>query len=539
MHRAALNDITDIATLQTLVREQLAVIAQQDEAISQREIEITRHREVITQREIDIAQRDELIAARDRTIIWKTAQIDKLTHELARLRRVQFAAKSERMDAGQRDLFDETMAADIAALEAQLENLKVPSSAPQAPRTKPVRRPLPAELARIETIHEPASCHCAACGEALVKIGEHVSEKLDVKPLEFFVRRDVHPQYACRHCQTIVAEPVAPAIIDRGMAAPGLLAQLVIQKYVDHLPLYRQEAIFARHGVALSRKTLAEWIGVIGVRLQPLVDALGAKLRTAPLLHADETPVAQLDPGTGKTHRAYAFAYRCAGKQPIIVFDYCQSRAGKHAAAFLGGWQGALMVDDFSGYKALFGHGITELGCWAHVRRTFFDAHKASGHPLAALAIERIGALYAIEAKLRDLDDQIRRRERQRLAGPLLDDFKRWLDDHLPQALGNSGLAKAIQYTRRRWSALVRYLDDGAWPIDNNPVENAIRPIALGRKNWLFIGSVRAGERAAAIMSLLATAKANGLEPHAWLTDVLTRLPTTKDRDIDSLLPLA
>lgn len=356
--------------------------------------------------------------------------------------------------------------------------------------------------------------------------------------MKLFVRRDVHPQYACRHCQTIVAEPVAPAILDRGMAAPGLLAQVAIQKYADHLPLYRQEAIFARHGIVLPRQTLAEWIGVIGLRLQPLVDALRSKLLDARVLHADETPVAQLDPGAGKTKRAYLFAYRSTGEAPIVVFDYCPSRAGKHAAAFLGDWHGALMVDDYSGYKQLFGE-VTELGCWAHARRKFFDAHHASASPLAAEALRRIGELYAIEAKLRALDDHVRQRERRRHLAPKLDELKRWLDDLRPKVLGNSGLARAVDYTLRRWSALVRILDDGAWPIDNNPIENAIRPIAGGRKNWLFAGSETAGRRAAAIMSLIATAKANGIEPHAWLTDVLTRLPTTQDRDIDSLLPLA
>lgn len=505
MDDASLDAITDVATLRAMVREQRAMVAQ-----------------------------------RDRTIAFKEARIAKLTHELARLRRVQFAARSERMDPAQRELFDEAMAADIAAVEAELDALRESATAAAAkPRSKPVRRPLPADLPREETRHEPASCDCATCGGALVKVGEHVSEKLDVKPMVFFVRRDVYPQYACRRCETIVAEPVAPALIDRGQAAPGLLAQVAIQKYADHLPLYRQEAIFARHGIALARTTLAEWLGVIGLRTQPLVDALHARLLAAPVLHADETPVAQLDPGAGKTRRAYLFAYRSAGTQPIVVFDYCASRAGKHAAAFLGDWKGALMVDDYAGYKALFAQGITELGCWAHARRAFVDVHKASHSPLAREAIERIGELYAIEAKLRDLDDAARGHARQRLLGPRLEALQRWLVDLQSNALGASGLARAVHYTLKRWDALARVLDDGAYPIDNNPVENAIRPIAIGRKNWLFAGSETAGRRAAAIMSLIATAKANGLEPHVWLTDMLTRLPTTKERDIETLLPLA
>ena len=277
---------------------------------------------------------------------------------------------------------------------------------------------------------------------------------------------------------------------------------------------------------------------MIGLRLQPLVDALHTHLLTEPVLHADETPVAQLDPGAGKTKRAYLFAYRSAGARPIVVFDYCQSRAGKHADAFLGDWQGALMVDDFSGYKALFAKAITELGCWAHARRTFVDAHKASASPIAEEAIHRIATLYRIEDAAREMDPEARREHRRRYAEPVLDEIKRWLDDLRPKVFGNSGLHRAIEYTLRRWPALTRILDDGRYPIDNNPIENAIRPIALGRKNWLFAGSQTAGKRAAAIMSLLATAKANDIEPHAWLTDVLTRLPTTLDRDIDTLLPM-
>ena len=511
MAHAAINDITEVQTLHAMLADCHHVIAAHERTITQHE----------------------------HTITFKDAKISKLTHEIARLRRVQFAAKSERMDPAQRELFDEAMAADIAALEAELTSLKTPSTKPPTEHRPAQRRTLPAELPRIETIHEPASCDCATCGAALVKIGEHVSEKLDVEPMTFFVRRDVHPQYACRTCETIVAAPVAPAILDRGLAAAGLLAHVAIQKYTDHLPLNRQEAIFARAGINLSRTTLAEWLGAIGLRLQPLVDALHTRLLRSPVLHADETPVAQLDPGAGKTKRAYVFAYRTAVGPPIILFDYCATRAGKHAAAFLDDWNGALMVDDYGGYKALFAQGVTELACWAHARRKFVDVHKASGSPLAKEALERIGALYAIEAKLRDLDDDARQCERQRYLAPKLDELKRWLDDLSAKALGNSGLAGAVRYTLKRWGALARVLDDGHHPIDNNPIENAIRPIAIGRKNWLFAGSETAGQRAAALMSLLATAKANGIEPHPWLTNVLTRLPTTKDRDIESLLPLA
>ncbi|HET8899689.1 MAG TPA: IS66 family transposase, partial [Rhodanobacteraceae bacterium] len=262
--------------------------------IAERDTAITQHRATIAQHLATIDQRDKTIRARD-------IKIDKLTHEIAHLRRMRYGAKTEAMSAEQRELFEESIDADIAALETQLAELTTPET--RAPRRQPVRRALPAELRREVTVHEPASCDCAECGNALVKIGEHASEKLEVVPMDFYVRQDIYPQYACRRCDRIVAEPVAPALIDRGEAGPSVLAQVAISKYVDHLPLYRQEAIFARHGIELSRSTLAEWIGKIGIALWPLVAELRRRLRTAPVLHADETPVAQLDPGSGKTKR--------------------------------------------------------------------------------------------------------------------------------------------------------------------------------------------------------------------------------------------
>ncbi len=486
-----------------------------------------------------VVEKLQIITECQRTITERDANITRLTAEIARLRRAQFAARSEKMDPTQRTLFDEAAAEDMAAAEAELEALQSPSadSEPSRPRRAPKRRALPEDLERVETRHELDSCTCGQCGGKLVPIGDHVSEKLSCKPLTFFVRRDVYPQYACRACETITAVPVAPTVIDRGIAAPDLLAQVIVAKYVDHLPLYRQEAIFERSGVAIPRSTQGEWIGACGVALQPLVDCLRRTLRTQAVLHADETPVAMLEPGTGKTRRSYLFVYRSGIGPPLVVFDFCTSRSGEHARRFLGDYRGALMVDDYSGYKASFAQGVTELACWAHARRKFVDQHKASGSAVAREAIERIAALYRIEAQAKDMTVEERLAHRQRYAVPTLNAIKAWLDALRPTILGNSGTANAIDYTLRRWPALIRYADNGSYPIDNNPAENAIRPIALGRKNWLFAGSETAGKRAAAIMSLLATAKANGHDPHAWLTDVLTRLPTTLDRDIDSLLP--
>ena len=330
-------------------------------------------------------------------------------------------------------------------------------------------------------------------------------------------------------------------MIDGGMAAVGLYVWVVISKYLDHLPLYRLEQIAAREGVTLSRSTLAEWVGRIGVALQPLADRLAALFLERTVLHADETPVAQLDPGKGKTKRAYLWAYRSNVLEtgpPIVVFDYQTSRAGQHARDFLSDWRGYLMVDDFGGYKALFANGVTELGCLAHARRKYFDLNAAQPNAIAQEALARIAALYAVEAQGCDMAVVERMRLRETQAQPLLQSMHEWLLRTRLTVAHGGGTAKAIDYSLRRWPALSRYATAGHLPIDNNPVENAIRPIAIGKKNWLFTGSERAGVRAAAIQSLLATAKLNGLNPADWLRDTLEKLPTCPNSQIDSLLPL-
>jgi len=455
------------------------------------------------------------------------AKIQALTLELAHLRRIRFGAKSEALNAEQRDLFQETLAADIAACEAEVEQAAAQTQAkPCIKRERANRQPLPDHLPRIEHRHEPESCTCGKCGAALVKIGEDVSEQLDVIPAQFIVHRHIRPQYACRPCETMTAAPIPPAVIDGGMASIGLLVWLIIGKYLDHLPLYRLEQIAARSGVNLARSTLAEWVGRIGVALQPLADRLATLLLQRDVLHADETPVAQLDPGSGRTKRAYLWAYRSNVLDtgpPMVLFDYQTSRAGAHAQNFLAGWKGALMVDEFGGYKVLFAHGVTELGCLAHARRKFFDLNAAEPNAIAQEALARIAALYAIEAQGRDMTPAARTLLRREQSVPLLQSMQDWLLKTRVNVANGGGTAKAMDYSLRRWTALSRHALDGRLPIDNNPVENVIRPIAIGKKNWLFTGSERAGKRAAAIQSLLATAKLNGLDPAAWLRETLTQ----------------
>ncbi len=490
----------------------------------------------------------EQVSRRDSELHAAKIKIQALTLELAHLRRMRFGARSEAFSAEAGDLFQETLASDIAAAQAELARKQAEAAAtsepqvPRTPRLRAGRQPLPDHLPRIEHRHEPDSCTCGLCGTALVKIGEDIAEQLDVEPARFFVHRHIRPQYACRACETVSAAPIAPAVIEAGMAATGLLSWVAISKFLDHLPLYRREQIAARDGVSLSRTTMAEWVGRIGVALQPLLDRLVAHLLERRVLHADETPVRQLDPGRGKTKRAYLWAYRSNVLEtgpPIVVFDYQPSRAGAHAQAFLSGWQGHLMVDDYAGYKALFADGLTELGCMAHARRKFFDLNAAEPNAIAQEALRRIGALYAIEAQGRDMDSVGRTQLRQAQAQPQLQAMHDWLLRTRVNVANGGGTAKAIDYSLKRWAALSRYASDGNLPIDNNPVENTIRPIAVGKKNWLFVGSERAGQRAAAIQSLLGTAKLNGLDPAAWLRDTLDKLPTCLNSQIDSLLPLS
>lgn len=483
------------------------------------------------------------------TLQAKDLKIQALVLELAHLRRLRYGVKNEALSGIQKDLFEEACDEDLGALEAKIEELadeeaRTTVTKPKRPRAG--RQPLPTHLPRIEHRHEPESCQCGQCGKDLIKIGEDITEQLDVEPAKFFVHRHIRPQYACRDCETITAAPVPPAIINGGMAAVGLLVWVLISKYLDHLPLYRLEQIAARDQVILSRSTLAEWVGRTGVALQPLVDRLTELLLERSTLHADETPVAQLDPGNGKTKKAYLWAYRSNDLEPgpkIVVFDYQSGRSGEHARQFLGAWQGHLLVDDYTGYKALFSSErqqappCTELGCWSHTRRKFFDLHQVNASPVALEVLTRIGKLYAIEQQGKDFSIEARKALRAEYAKPVLTALQQWLIETRARTANGGSLAKALDYALRRWPTLIRYADTGHLPIDNNPVENIIRPIALGKKNWLFTGSELAGQRAAAIQTLLGTAKLNGLNPAAWLRDTLEKLPTWPNSRIDELLP--
>ena len=517
-------DISQLSEAQ--VRE---LAAQMQKSLGERDETI---RQLATEKDAQLQQREDLIQR-------LTLEKEQLTHEIAILRRHRFGKRSEAKGRSpQQSLLDDLVDEDLAALDTELEKLAECEPKTAARPAKPRRQSLPPQLPRTEIHHDPESTTCD-CGCQLTRIGEDVSEKLDYEPGQFSVERHIRSKWACKQCETITQAPVAPHIIDKGIPTTNLLAQVLISKYADHLPLYRQEQIYARAGVELSRSTLADWVGRCGVELTPLVDRLRTCLLGHAVLHADETPVPMLSPGKKKTHRAYIWAYATPHTAPIqaVVYDFQPTRSGKACRDFLADWQGQLVCDDYQGYKAGFANGITEVGCWAHARRKFFDLTVHGDSPIAEQALETIGLLYDIERENADKPPDERQRIREIKSRPIVEKLREWLILQRSGLTDGTRTARAIDYSLKRWDALTRYLDDGEVPIDNNWIENQVRPWALGRKNWLFAGSLRSGQRAANVMSLIQSAKINGIDPQAYLRDVLERLPSTKYSDIDSLLP--
>jgi transposase len=497
-----------------------------------------------------LAQQEALIAAHEREHKFKDARLERLTFQVAQYKAWKFGARTEAMNAQQRRLFEETVAEDEADLQAQLDALKADGqhqaklAEHDAPR-KPRRAKLPEHLRRVEHHHEPESTTCA-CGQAMQRIGEDVSERLDVVPAEFFVHRHVYGKWACQCCKQqgegrLLQEPAEPQIIDKGMPAPGLLAHTLVARYVDHLPYYRQEQINARSGVHTPRSTLAAWAGAAAGGLQPLYEAHRDFVLSARVLHADETPVKLLDPGAGKTARAYVWAYARGEHDDTagVVYEFCRGRGSKYPAAFLADWRGTLSCDDYGGYDVVFKGNADriEAGCLAHARRKFDELAKAKASPVAEVAIARIARLYRIEAEAREMDVEQRLAHRRQHAAPLWDELHAWMLAERVRVPDGGPSAAALDYSLRRWAALGRFLHDGAVSIDNNHLENLMRPWAMGRKAWLFAGSELAGQRAAMVMSLVQSARVHGHDPWAYLSDVLARLPTHPNRRIEELLP--
>jgi transposase len=466
------------------------------------------------------------------------AEVEHLQLIIAKLKRMQFGRRSEKLERAVEQL--ELRLEELQSAEAQVAAARKPGT---DEKTKPVRRPLPEHLPRKQIVHAPA-CNCPDCGAAMRKIGEDVSEVLDFVPASFRVIRHVRPKLACPMCERIVQVEAPSRPVDRGLAAAGLLAHILVSKYADHLPLYRQSQIYAREGVELERSTMAGWVGQCFALVNPLVEVLARYVLAAGKLHADDTPVPVLEPGRGRTKTGRLWTYvrddrpAASADAPAVLFRYSPDRRGEHPREHLKGFSGILQADAYAGFGHLYEAGlIQEAACWAHARRGFYDIHQANQSPIAAQALDRIGALYAIEAEIRERPPDQRVAARQARAGPLLDSLREWLRSTLTRVSKKSELAKAIGYVLTRWTALTRYRDDGRIEIDNNAAERALRTVALGRKNYLFCGSDAGGQRAAALYSLIGTAKLNGLDPEAYLRYVIERIADHPINRVEELLP--
>lgn len=477
------------------------------------------------------------------------AQIAHLQEQVRLFTTRQFGRRSEKVP-GQAELFDEAEVAAEAEPDApdEAEAAESTASTPAAPRPKPGRKPLPAYLPRVRVEHDlPEADKTCGCGCRKVCIGEQTSEQLDIIPAVVQVIVHARKQYACKACESapVIADK-PPQPIPKSNAAPGLLAHIAVAKYQDGLPLYRMATIFQRLGIHLPRNTQANWLIRCGELLQPLYNLLQDTLLDSGYLHMDETTVQVLkEPDKPPESRSYMWVRKTGDPdRPVVLFDYAASRSGKTAATLLAGYQGYLQTDDYAGYHACGRQaGIVHLGCWAHARRKFVDAQKATPSPKgkvskAAMAINTIGKLYAIEKRIQGLPAADKYQQRQADSVPLLDELRQWLDKALQHTLPKGKAGEALRYLDNNWAKLCLYTTDGRLNIDNNPVENAIRPFAIGRKNWLFADSQAGARTSAMLYSLIETAKANRLEPYAYLKALFTQLPMAETVDnIEQLLP--
>jgi transposase len=485
-------------------------------------------------------ERDRLAAERDQL----AARNEKLEAILAAIRRAHHGRRSERIDDSQLALALEELETAAAKVEAEAEKAEPAKKTERAKKRRASRADVLSALAREEVVIEPeGGTACACCNGQLHRIGEDRAERLDRVPAKLRVIVEVRPKYACRNCERTGADDVAgivqapaPAhLIEGGLPTEAMVADVVVSKYADHLPLYRQAQILARQGVTIERATLAGWVGAAAAELEPLYDHLLAELKRSPKLFCDETRCPVLDPGRGKTKTGFLWALARDDRPfggsdpPMVAYTYAPGRGGKHATKLLAGFSGVLQVDGYAAYHHLAlptraGGAITLVFCWAHVRRKFYELYVGQNQPIATEALARINQLYAIEAEIRGSSAEVRRRVRQARAKPLVEALKPWLEEKQGQVSKGSKLGEAVAYALNHWTGLCRYLDDGRIEIDNNTVERSIRGLALNRKNALFAGHDIGAENWATIASLIETCKLNGLDPLAWMTDVLEKL---------------
>jgi transposase len=486
------------------------------------------------------------------------AEIERLRLLIAGLQRNRFGRRSERLDdaafqQGTENL-EQSLAEQVARLDAasSAAAISTPEPSPRPPRTEPAKRnrgALPAHLPRIEVVIDVDNKACPCCGGALHVIGEDRAEMLDYVPAQVRVRVIRRPRYGCRACEEAVVQALAPERpIDGGMATEALLAHVLVNKYADHLPLYRQAQIFARQGVTLDRSTLCTWVGRACWWLAPLHELVLSTVLTSPKVFADDTTLPVLDPGRGRTKTGRLWCYAVDNRpwrgpgHPAAAYVYSEDRKGEHPATHLKRFRGVLQVDGYAGFGRLIADAgnVSQLAfCWAHARRKFYDIYAATQSPLAGEALRQIAALYEIEDEIRGQPAEVRRRVRQQRSRPLVEAMQAWLAETLGRISGRSALAQAIRYALNHWSGLILFLDDGRLELDTNTVERAMRPVALGRKNALFAGSDSGGRHWAIIATLIQSAKLNDVDPLAWLTDVLERIVSgrTKRHELDTLLP--
>jgi transposase len=474
-------------------------------------------------------------------------EIERLKQTIAKLRHARFGQSAERhalLDQLELQLFE--LEEDQAQAETRAE-LAAPQSVTVSSfaRRKPARRPLPEHLPRERVVYPvPSACPC--CGGGLSKLGEDVTETLELQPRQWKVLQHVREKYACRRCEAITQAPAPSHPIARGRAGPGLLAHVLFGKYGLHLPLTRQSTTFAREGIALDVSTLADWVGASAATLLPLVEAIRRHVLAAERLHADDTTVPVLDTGKTRTGRLWTYVRDdrpfAGPAPPAAMYFYSPDRTARHPEGHVAGWQGLMQADAYSGLNRLYDADrrpgpIVEVGCWAHARRYFFDLARLTKAPLCLEAVARIDPLFAIEREINGLLPADRCRVRQQRSKPIVEALGAWLREQYPKLSPASKTAQAIAYSLNAWTALCRFLDDGRLCMTNNAAERAIRGIALGRRNWTFAGSDEGGRRAAAIYTLIETAKLNDVDPLAWLADVLARLQDHPAKRIDEPLP--